>query len=513
MLQNRLWVGLVAFAISFGISLVTSRLKDPLKDISGALLTGAITVPATLIACFAADLRNDAPAKARIETLKGHIRALQRRRMEIYEDLVAISAEKQQVETGLNSLQNQLRQLQIQSLNLWHQKEELSWDLNAPQPKGTAPEAQTIHLQSKIEELEKQERELNQSLSAIIAAKQRAEINLAPIKTELNQIQTELTEHRNSRDQLGLEVTNLAAQKQQLEQEANTLQTRVQELEQYRTELNQFLLAAEPKRQQVEAGAKSLHLAIQQLQTQVLSLHGELQQLETQIQDRRQQKESLEQELAALQGKKQPTIAPQAVVISSSTTPASVAPSTLIQSPTEQSTSAQAPLVQPQSATPELPLQPSALAQEKGAESSGNGSAQGHSGLSLPNFSKMGPFSRLTNSTIQQPAVEQPPVTKAAIAKPAFELPTEWTELMAQLPEYEAQALKAIAETNNPNPTLKKIAEANLTMPELLIDSINERALETIGDIIIESVEGSGAAIAQEHQRAVKKLIAAYEFF
>jgi uncharacterized coiled-coil DUF342 family protein len=506
MLQNRLWVGLVAFAISFGISLVSSRLKDPLKDFSGALLTGAITVPATLIACLAADLRNDAPARARIETLKGHIRALQRRRMEIYEDLVAISAERQQVEAGLNSLQNQLRQLQIQSLNLWHQKEELSWDLNAPQPsQGNLSESQTIHLQSKIEELEKQERELNQSLSAIIAAKQRAEINLAPLKTELNQIQTELTERRNSRDQLGAEVTTLAAQKQQLEQEANTLQTRVQELELYRTELNQFLLAAEPKRQQVEAGAKSLHLAIQQLQTQVVSLQGELQQLETQIQDRRQQKESLEQELAALQGQKQSVpISPPVVVPATSAPPsATVIQPAIAQTPPPQTTTTQP--VAPASPSPTaLPLPPSPpVGSANGGEASGNGSTQGHSGLSLPNFSKMSPFSRLTN----------PVSKKGAIEKSATELPTEWAELMAQLPEYEAQALKAIAETNHPNPTLKKIAEANLTMPELLIDSINERALETIGDIIIESAEGSSAAIVQEHQRTVKKLIAAYEFF
>ena len=504
MLQNRLWIGLVAFAISFGISLVSSRLKDPLKDFSGALLTGAITVPATLIACLAADLRNDAPARARIETLKGHIRALQRRRMEIYEDLVAISAERQQVEAGLHSLQNQLRQLQIQSLNLWHQKEELSWDLNAPQSaQGNLSESQTIHLQSKIEELEKQERELNQSLSAIIAAKQRAEINLAPLKTELNQIQSELSERRNSRDQLGAEVTTLAAQKQQLEQEANTLQTRVQELELYRTELNQFLLSAEPKRQQVEAGAKSLHLAIQQLQTQVVSLQGELQQLETQIQDRRQQKESLEQELAALQGQKpsMPDLPPG--VVSSTSAPPSA---TVIQPAIAQTLPPQTATMQPATtASPSaLPSPPSpSIGSANGGESSGNGSAQGHSGLSLPNFSKMSPFNRLTN----------PVSKKGTIEKSAPELPTEWAALMAQLPEYEAQALKAIAETNHPNPTLKKIAEANLTMPELLIDSINERALETIGDIIIESAEGRNAAIVQEHQRAVKKLIAAYEFF
>ncbi|MBD3557829.1 hypothetical protein H6S82_03025, partial [Planktothrix sp. FACHB-1355] len=50
----------------------------------------------------------------------------------------------------------------------------------------------------------------------------------------------------------------------------------------------------------------------------------------------------------------------------------------------------------------------------------------------------------------------------------------------------ELQVLKAIVELENPNAEIKKIAESYITMPELLIDAINERAIATIGDIIIE---------------------------
>jgi 2-succinyl-5-enolpyruvyl-6-hydroxy-3-cyclohexene-1-carboxylate synthase len=68
-------------------------------------------------------------------------------------------------------------------------------------------------------------------------------------------------------------------------------------------------------------------------------------------------------------------------------------------------------------------------------------------------------------------------------------------------------------EQNNPASVIKKIAEDNLTMPEALIDSINELALESVGDIIIEPGSGSGpATIAREHLKTVKKLIKTYEY-
>lgn len=457
MLKNRLLVGLVAFAVSFGISLVTSRFKDPSK----ALLTGFIAIPAALVAALVSERRVDSPAKMRMETLKSHVRALQRKRAEVYQELVAIAAERQQVEASFNALQMQLRQLQIQSSNLWHQKEELSWDLTtSPKQKESSLEAQTVQLQTRMQELEKQERELNQSLSAILAAKQRAEASFEPLRTELEQIRSQIAEYQDAREKLEGESTTLAQQKQQLEVEVANLQKQIQELEQYRHELNQFLLAAEPKRQQVETGSRTLQAAIQQLQTQVSSLHGELNQLETQIIDRRGQKEELEQELATLQGQKR-QLQGQSVPLEGMVIPKPD------------------PLESPDS------------------ETVSNGSL---SGLSLPSFPKL--------RTTGQPATK----ASARAKKAAQELPEEWMDFMAQLPEHELQVLKAIAEQSNPAPFLKKIAEANLTMPELLIDSINERALETISDIIVEAGAGSNAVIAKEHQKAVKKLISAYEY-
>lgn len=71
--------------------------------------------------------------------------------------------------------------------------------------------------------------------------------------------------------------------------------------------------------------------------------------------------------------------------------------------------------------------------------------------------------------------------------RPSDQLSAEWIDFVAQLTNSELQVLRAIVELENPNPEIKNIAESYITMPELLIDAINERAIATIGDIIIES--------------------------
>lgn len=84
---------------------------------------------------------------------------------------------------------------------------------------------------------------------------------------------------------------------------------------------------------------------------------------------------------------------------------------------------------------------------------------------------------------------------------------SEWQAFLNQLQQPEFEALNAIVHQPNPNPTLKQIAEASLTMPELLIDSINERAIETIGDFVIDPTPGTAPTIAPEYLETVKQLL------
>ncbi|MBD1821550.1 hypothetical protein H6F51_03365 [Cyanobacteria bacterium FACHB-DQ100] len=374
--------------MSFAISLLITR------NFGTSVINSVVTLFASLVGAAITENQHRQALYRRSEELTGHIRALKRRRAETYESLVLMTQERDQVSNSLNALQTQLRNLQIQSSNLWQQKEELSWNLTSPQ---ASPTNQIYALQTKLQELEQKEAELNKSLSATLSAKQRAELGLKTTQAQLNQFQAQLAELQSQKAELTKEVNALLSQRQQLDTQIATLQPKVKELEKYRAELNQFLASAEPKRQQVESSSKSLQGAIGNLQAQISSLQGELGQLEQQILDRRVQKEHLDLELSTLRRELEPN----------------------------------------------------------------------------PN---------------SQPA-------------------SEWETFLHQLQPPELEALSAIAHQINANATLKQIAEANLTMPELLIDAINERAIDTIGDFVIDPTPGSGITIAPEYLETVKQLL------
>jgi len=76
------------------------------------------------------------------------------------------------------------------------------------------------------------------------------------------------------------------------------------------------------------------------------------------------------------------------------------------------------------------------------------------------------------------------------------ELPEEWSALLADLAQHQLAALRAMIELEDPTRELARIAMENATMPELLIDSINEAAMEAIGDVIIEP--GSAPPVVEE---------------
>ncbi len=98
-------------------------------------------------------------------------------------------------------------------------------------------------------------------------------------------------------------------------------------------------------------------------------------------------------------------------------------------------------------------------------------------------------------------------LTASSEEKPDADLDAEWAEFVAQLTYPELEVLKAIVEQDNPNSTIKNIAESHITMPELLIDAINERAIATLGDIIIEPGTDAPAIADPEYLQTVKKVL------
>jgi hypothetical protein len=81
----------------------------------------------------------------------------------------------------------------------------------------------------------------------------------------------------------------------------------------------------------------------------------------------------------------------------------------------------------------------------------------------------------------------------------------EWRDFYSALQGYHISALEVILSSCDVSERLDKICEDNFTMQELLIDSINEAALETIGDIIILP-DVKPPCFIEEHYEIIKKL-------
>lgn len=87
-------------------------------------------------------------------------------------------------------------------------------------------------------------------------------------------------------------------------------------------------------------------------------------------------------------------------------------------------------------------------------------------------------------------------------------LPAEWVDFAEHLADFQLAALEAIVNQTDPASIIREIAEANATMPGALIDTINDLAMQTIGDIILDPAADS-PCLEPEDLPFVKQLIAA----
>ncbi len=481
MVKQRLFLGSVAFGISFGISFLTGR--DVGKAIASGLTTGVVAVAASVVV----DRQYQQQAHTRIANLKDHIQALQQRRAEAYQAYIQLEAGKEQLLTGQRALPFQPSHLQLMSApprnaplpaarSTVHKA--LSWNLatsTASDSTASGPAiAKPYELPTEIATGGRLEGENAQEvLAEAVAAKRKIEATLTALQAELDQLKGQITNHRQTKDKLTRELADLREQKRQTEAETKLLKSEVQSLENDRVALEHFLVTADAKKQALETDTKPLQDVLKQLQAHVDSQQVALSQLDAELVDRCRQKAALEQQLAAL------------------TAPPLTA----------------------------RPLQrDNNSAQQNGDQRNGSVSAAAHSNKAVESSS-----TSVSNQPVATVKLAPSKASSASVAavlpepivveKVASDLPTEWTEFMVQLPEYELQVLKVIVEQANPAAVIKRIAEANLTMPELLIDSINERALDTVGDLLITAGSGSAsAAIVRDHLKLVKKLIKTYEY-
>ncbi|MCX7592464.1 MAG: hypothetical protein N2235_01645 [Fischerella sp.] len=404
---NRFILGIVAFGVSFGLSLVLHW------DFNKAFLTGIITIPATYLAVLFIDKRRRNHEMLILDSLHKRIKEMEGLKSRLL-------AEINQLDIHHASLYKESSQLQNQIVERRNQRESLSRELSSIIVEKKQLEGQVIYLQNEIHNLEKTKVETNNTLNA---EKRRLELNCNVTKAEINQLQNQLCELQQQKQELESNLTLLERLKPQLEEKLYEMRVKIQELE------------AEGKRQdqiltEKKAETKKIEYNFNCLQEQITEKQGILKQLQEQVSLLQDERDHL------------------------------------------------------QSQVWELLQHIETLNPENISENEHDKNAD------------LFPFADLLETIEEEDTTDN--------------LLPEWTEFLEQIPNHEMQVLKAILEQENPNPTIKKLAEANITMPNLLIDSINERANDTLGELIIDP-SSAIPEIYPEHANNLKRAIAIYE--
>ncbi|MBE9104106.1 hypothetical protein IQ229_03860 [Nostoc cf. edaphicum LEGE 07299] len=415
MIGNRFILVIVAFSVSFGLSLV------PSWDFNKAFLTGVITAVTIHTTALFIDKRR--------RNYEMFVLGSLRKRIKDMEGLKArVVTEINQIEEHHNLLYAESQQLQNQVIESRSQRDNLHRELRTFAGQKKQLEKEVSSLQTEINNLQNNQNELNNAFSILTAEKRRLESNCNVYRAEITQLQSQISELQHEKQEIESNLTLLGRLKPQLEEKLYELRIAIQELEVETTQNNQLLVATKTEKENIQA-------ILDSSQTQLAEHKAELQQLQAQISLLQEERDSLQNQVWEL-------------------------------------------LQQVETFNPE-PL--SDNSQEDDIE--------------------LFPFSEIIQSSdaIDNSEVE----TSPNISK-------EWNNFLGNLPGYELQVLKAIVEQDNPNSAIKKIAEANITMPNLLIDSINERANDTIGELIINS-DSDSPKVYQEYITDVKKMIAMYE--
>ena len=339
-------------------------------------------------------------------------------------------------------------------------------------------------LQNQVQVLEGQQTLVHQSLYAATATRQEVEASINALQGERSNLLSRVSELHNQRNALYQEITDFQSQKQQQEGQLYSLQTQVQQFERQQVELNQSLTAKTAQ--------------IQQTETRLKLLREELEQLQIPSTDKRKQQEQLNQEIAKLEGRKQDLegevhdLRTQIQVFEQRQEQLNQTLGRLQHQQQEVEanlTSGQAELEQLLSQVSEKQKQQEQLNQD----------------LATLETRKQQLEADSRNLETQIQELEKQKTTRPQTRPQEFEgeisnfLPEEWREWLEftkHLSEDERTALKAILEQDEA--ALKRIAAEKSTMPQVLIDSINNNALQTFGDTLF--VIAGGLGVPEVHE-------------
>lgn len=315
------------------------------------------------------------------------------------------------------------------------------------------------NLESRIYQLEEWEAQLNHSFEAIAAEEQRTKNNINFLKTELKQLYAQIAEQRSYKQQLNEDVITLEEHKNQLEADLTSLQTQVQKYEQRKKELTEFMQFMKAEKQDAEANFNLMQAQLQQLQVEIAEHHNQKIELEDNLGCLNNINIQLKEQLDNIQTQIQEVEKQQL----------------------EQRWSLNAIAQEKQLLEIDIELLHTQILEQQNNKE------------------------KIVNDLI---ILNEEKHKSEAKPKESEKISDEWVKFVMRLNKPESQVLKAIIEQSEPSATIKKIAEENITMPELLIDAINECALDTIGDLIIEpGSELVPMGILEEYLENLNKVI------
>jgi TerB-C domain len=411
MISNRFILGIVAFSVSFGLSLV------PNWDFNKAFFTGLITALTIYAVALFVDKRRRNYEMLVLGSLRKRIKEMEGLKSRVVREISQIGEHRSLLYAESQQLQNQI-------LECRNQRDSLHRDLGNFAGQKKQLESEISSLGTELNILEKSKAELNNSFSILTAEKRRLELNCHGFRSDITQLETQRSELQQEKQEIENNLTLLGRIKPQLEEKMYELRIEVQELEVEINNQKELLVSTTSEKENIAA-----HLNF--LQIQKIEQESQLQQLQSEFSLLQEERDLL------------------------------------------------------QSQVWELLQQVDIFNQDNLAENAEEDDIE------------LFPFSELL----------EPLETTDTKSESLSE---EWTNLLVNLPGHEIQVLKAIVEQDNIKAIIKQIAEANITMPNLLIDSINERASDIIGELIIEP----GLEIPevyQEHIINLRKLIAMHE--
>jgi predicted nucleic acid-binding Zn-ribbon protein len=302
--------------------------------------------------------------------------------------------------------------------------------------------------------------------------KETLERDLALLKPQHLQAQTAQTQTGQTqaqppaKNQAQAELSRLEQQLGQQRNELKRVETQISDRRQNLKQLDTQLEARRREKSQIDRDLETQKATQKAQQPKVSALQDDLKRLENQISDRRQEKEAIERQITQLQAQK--------------------------------------------TALRNQSLEVKELRSE-GVVPNGRSSAQ-----------EKGEGVKRTEKGVRETGRQDFPPHVSASASAGGSQPEQvqeenltdgWQDFMVQLADYEFEALKAIAHEPSPMRVLNQIAENNFTTAGELIDSINQRAQDTLGERVIKPQSGfAPPSVFRDQARAIQKLIDTYEY-